>query len=66
MCGRDFVTPDDVKAFVFEALGHRIIMGIEYEIEGNISSRSVIEEVVSQIEPPRDYARQGGFVRRQV
>ena len=65
MCGRDFVTPDDIKAFVFEALGHRVIMGIEYEIEGNITSKTVIQEVVAEIEPPHDYVRQGqGFIRR--
>jgi len=65
MCGRDFVTPDDIKAFVVEALGHRVIMGIEYEIEGNITPKSIVQEVVAEIEPPRDYVRQGqGFIRR--
>jgi len=63
MCGRDFVTPDDVKPFVFEALSHRVIMGIEYQIEGNITPRSIIEEIVSSIEPPKGYVRQG-FIRR--
>jgi MoxR-like ATPase len=64
MCGRDFVTPDDVKMFVSEALGHRVILSIEYEIEGTASSQSVVEEIVSGIEPPKDFARQGFKKRR--
>jgi len=63
MCGRDFVTPDDVKPFVFEALSHRVIMGIEYQIEGNITPPVHHEEIVSSIEPPKGYVRQG-FIRR--
>ncbi len=63
MCGRDFVTPDDVKPFIYEALCHRIILGIEYEIDGNVTPRSIVGEVAASIEPPRDYV-QRGFVRR--
>jgi len=63
MCGRDFVTPDDVKMFAEDALGHRVIMNIEYEIEGTATPRTVVGEVVSAIEPPKDYKRQG-FVKR--
>ncbi len=65
MCGRDFVTPDDVKVFVEDALGHRVILNIEYEIEGTATPRSVVSEVVASIEPPRDYIRQG-FKKRQI
>src|SRR5215212_5703883 len=32
--GRDFVTPDDVKAMVEPVLGHRLVLRPEYEIEG--------------------------------
>jgi MoxR-like ATPase len=59
MCGRDFVTPDDVKMFAEDALGHRVIMNVEYEIEGTATPRSVVSEVVAGIEPPKDYVRQG-------
>ncbi|WP_424357300.1 AAA family ATPase [Methanocella sp. MCL-LM] len=57
MCGRDFVTPDDVKLFVREALGHRILLKIEYEIEGKVTPESIVSEIVSGIEPPRDFMR---------
>jgi MoxR-like ATPase len=57
MCGRDFVTPDDVKLFALEALQHRIILKMEYEIEGNVTPGSVVSEVVAKIEPPRDFMK---------
>ena len=63
ICGRDFITPDDVKMFVEDALGHRVILNIEYEIEGTVTPGSVVNEVVSGIEPPKGYMRQG-FIRR--
>jgi MoxR-like ATPase len=63
MCGRDFVTPDDVKMFVEDALGHRVILNVEYEIEGTATPGSVVNEIVSGIEPPKGYIRQG-FVKR--
>jgi MoxR-like ATPase len=63
ICGRDFITPDDVKMFVEDALGHRVILNIEYEIEGTVTPGSVVNEVVSGIEPPKGYMRQG-FIQR--
>jgi MoxR-like ATPase len=57
MCGRDFVTPDDVKLFALEALHHRIILKMEYEIEGNATPESVVTEVVARIEPPKDFMK---------
>jgi MoxR-like ATPase len=44
LAGRDYVTPDDIKAMAVSVLGHRIILRPEYEIEG-----LAIEEVVAQI-----------------
>jgi MoxR-like ATPase len=44
LAGRDYVTPDDIKAMAVPVLGHRIILRPEYEIEG-----LAIEEVVAQI-----------------
>jgi MoxR-like ATPase len=57
MSGRDFVTPDDVKLFAHDALRHRIILKMEYEIEGNATPESVVAEVVAKIEPPRDFMK---------
>jgi MoxR-like ATPase len=55
--GRDFVTPDDVKLFANDALSHRIILKMEYELDTDITSSAVIQEVVSQVEAPKDYLR---------
>ncbi|MFP3950866.1 MAG: AAA family ATPase [Candidatus Bathyarchaeia archaeon] len=53
--GRSFVTPDDVKMFALEALGHRIIMKMEYVLEGDFSIDSVISDVLGEVEVPKDY-----------
>ena len=53
--GRDFVTPDDVKTFAVDALAHRIILKVEYALEGT-DPKQIIEEVVNQIEVPKDWA----------
>jgi len=53
--GRSFVTPDDVKMFALEALGHRIIMKMEYVLEGDFSIESVISDVLEEVEVPKDY-----------
>lgn len=53
--GRSFVTPDDVKMYAVEALGHRLIMKMEYVLEGDFSVDSVINETVGQVEVPKDY-----------
>jgi MoxR-like ATPase len=55
--GRNFVTPDDVKLFVVDALGHRMIMKMEYAIEGTFSVPSVVEELLAQVEVPKQFAR---------
>lgn len=55
--GRDFVTPDDIKSFAKEALSHRIMMKMDYEIEGKITADNVIEEVINKIEPPKDFMK---------
>jgi MoxR-like ATPase len=53
--GRSFVTPDDIKMFAVEALGHRIIMKMEYVLEGDFSVGSVINDILGQVEVPKDY-----------
>ena len=52
--GRDFVTPDDVKMFCVDALAHRIILKVEYALEG-MNPRQIIEEVVNEVEVPKDW-----------
>ena len=50
--GRDFVTPDDVKALAVPALVHRVILAPELEIEGYRADQ-VVAEVVERVEAPR-------------
>jgi MoxR-like ATPase len=52
--GRDFVTPDDVKLFAIDALSHRIILNVEYALEG-IDPKSIIEEVMNEVEVPKEW-----------
>jgi MoxR-like ATPase len=53
--GRNFVTPDDVKMFVNDALGHRMIMKMEYAIEGTFSISAIVDEILSQVEVPKQF-----------
>jgi MoxR-like ATPase len=50
--GRDFVTPDDIKAMAYPVLEHRLILRPEYEIEG-LTVREVIESILKEIAVPR-------------
>ncbi|MFB3904787.1 MAG: AAA family ATPase [Acidobacteriota bacterium] len=50
--GRDFVTPDDVRAMVRPVMGHRLILRPEYEIEG-VSIEEVLDRIVQGIEVPK-------------
>lgn len=50
--GRDFVTPDDIKAMAVPVLEHRLILRPEFEIEG-LSAREVIQTILQQIAVPR-------------
>jgi MoxR-like ATPase len=55
LTGRAFVTPDDIKMFVHEALGHRCIMKMEYVLEGSFSVEAVLNEILEQIEVPKEF-----------
>ena len=55
--GRDFVTPDDVKTFIVDALGHRMIMKMEYAIEGTFSPNAILDEILSKVEVPKKFMR---------
>jgi MoxR-like ATPase len=52
LAGRDFVTPDDVKAMAVPVLEHRLILRPEFEVEG-LSVTEVIETILQQIAVPR-------------
>ncbi len=53
--GRGFVTPDDVKMFVHDAIGHRVMMKMEYVLEGSFSVEAVLNEILEQIEVPKEF-----------
>ena len=50
--GRDFVTPDDVKAMALPVLRHRILLVPEAEVEGKTTD-DCINEILLTIEVPR-------------
>ena len=50
--GRDYVTPDDVKALVRPAFRHRLIVEPEVEVAGR-TVEGVLDLIVSQVAPPR-------------
>ena len=52
MAGRDFVTPDDIKAMALPVLEHRLILRPEFEIEG-MSVSEVIQQILQQLAVPR-------------
>jgi len=49
--GRDYVTPDDVKACAASALSHRIIVKPEYRVRGTVA-RQCVDEVVGRVPVP--------------
>ena len=49
--GRDFVTPDDVKALVGPALGHRIILSASAKIR-NVFAKDILTELVRSVPVP--------------
>ena len=52
MGGRDFATPDDIKAMAVPVLEHRLILRPEFEIEG-LAVPEVIQQILQQIAVPR-------------
>ncbi|WOO42177.1 MoxR family ATPase [Rubellicoccus peritrichatus] len=50
--GRDYTTPDDVKAMSIPVLEHRLILRPEYEIEG-LTIQEVITQLLQSIPVPR-------------
>jgi MoxR-like ATPase len=52
--GRDYVTPDDIKTFVVDALAHRLLLNIEETLEGK-SPAAIIEEISAAIPVPAEF-----------
>jgi MoxR-like ATPase len=46
--GRDYVSPQDIQAVVFDTLRHRILLSFEAEAEG-LSSDDVIHELIRRV-----------------
>jgi MoxR-like ATPase len=49
--GRDFVTPDDVKAVAVPALGHRLMLRPELWVQ-RVSPEKVVQEVLDRVPTP--------------
>jgi len=52
LSGRDFVTPDDVKALLKPAWRHRVVLRPEVELEGGTPD-SILDGVVERVPVPR-------------
>jgi MoxR-like ATPase len=52
LCGRDYVTPDDVKALARPTLRHRVQLRPEAELEG-VTAESVLDGVLAAVPAPR-------------
>ncbi len=50
--GRDFVTPDDIRAIAKPALRHRLTLAPELQIEGQRID-DVIAALLTKVEAPR-------------
>ena len=50
--GRDYATPDDVKALVAPVLRHRLILKAEAEIEG-LDADAVVRRILARLDVPR-------------
>lgn len=52
MKGRDFVTPEDIKAVAVPALAHRILLRPELWIEG-VSPEEIIKDILNRVPTPK-------------
>ena len=52
LCGRDYVTPDDVQALARPALRHRVALRPEAELEG-VTVDAVLDSVLGAVAVPR-------------
>ena len=51
LAGRDFVTPDDVKAMAAPVLEHRLILRPEFEIEG-MTPGEAVQKILESVTVP--------------
>jgi MoxR-like ATPase len=51
LAGRDFVTPDDIKALAGPALAHRIVLKTELWVRG-VAAQDVVDELVAAVPTP--------------
>jgi MoxR-like ATPase len=49
--GRDFVLPDDIKALVYPALGHRIILNAQARVKG-ATTQQTLEDCLQRLPVP--------------
>ena len=52
LCGRDYVTPDDVKAMASSTLRHRLMLRPEAELEG-ATADGVLDGILASVPVPR-------------
>jgi MoxR-like ATPase len=52
LSGRDFVTPDDVKALATATLAHRLSLRPEAELEG-VDAARVLHSAIGSVPVPR-------------
>jgi MoxR-like ATPase len=51
IAGRDYVTPDDVKAIVYDVLRHRIMLSYEAEAD-DITAEKLITDILEAVNLP--------------
>ncbi len=51
LSGRDFVTPEDIQAVVYDVLRHRIILSFEAQAEG-VTTDDIIKNLISMVPLP--------------
>lgn len=55
--GRDYVIPDDIKAYAVQALSHRLILKMEYVFDKTITPEHIIREILEKVEAPKRVTR---------
>jgi len=56
--GRDFITPDDVKALAVPALAHRLVLTTDYELRG-LSQEAIVQEILDKTPVPKVTGSEG-------
>ena len=52
LCGREFVSPDDVADVLFDAAIHRIVLSPKARI-ANKDAKTVLEEIIKSVKLPK-------------